>query len=219
MPQQLQHYSRRNIVAMTGAGMLAGLAGCLDEIDQLVGGEPEPGMADPYPIEPPQPSVITEPSDEFGGQLPVSESSGLLTYMNSEYGYSVQYPASAQVNESDSMFVSFVGEGFVQFVGILTFDTPPSLTEAVDLYTTTSSQNSEDYQVIAQRAVSLSSGQSGVVIDATKRLEGMNLREKMLAVVVGGVFYRVVIITAQETFTQELDTAANTIVESLRISA
>lgn len=215
--------SRRRVIQLTGVGLLTGLAGCTGRLkvaeaelndtpynNQLV--EPELNvLSDPYPPE------EVSPQDDTDKELAITE---LTTYTNSQYDYSVQYPAEAQYEENDTLTIfSIEGQPFFQSVLILTYDSSPSMERAIDIHLAIQRENQNNLQIIDQRSVTLSSARYGTILDTTYSLDESTIQSKSLIVPVETTVYEVRVVTTQDRFTNEFNIAANAIVESLTVDS
>lgn len=163
------------------------------------------------------------PEDELltESEPPDADPSELATYVNEEGGYSIQYPANWEVDESNPERVSIrpeTGNGEIA-PGTLGLDqtySPDQLTQAL---ITSTSEQTDNFTVLGVRDITLPSGQEARVIDSMYGIRGTDvvLRSKAVVVQVGDTAYLVEVSLPQEEYTDEFDQVANTVVESLTI--
>ncbi len=211
----LKKVSRRTVI-VGGAAVVGASSGLLTQVEGQYPDNPPPeqppgegigGETEQLPEEPPE-----EPTE------PDVEPADLAQYTSSEYGYSVLYPGSWSVNETDPANVFFESDTDVGAQVTSVFLSPEQTTPAAVVSMTLEYFEQNDFQVevLGQQAVTLPDGTAAEILDYDITIDGGTFRNKVAIAVVGMTVYSNQTMMYLETYTDEFDAIAIQIAGSLQ---
>lgn len=167
--------------------------------------------------EPPEETNSADAAELSDESQELEDDDSLETYTSAEFSYSVSYPSSWTVDESDPASVHFYIEPFDGRMAMEVFEadgqSDEQFVEGVHKHW---ESVFSDYKVLDQQTVDLPDDQTAILVDNTYTETGTEMREKLL-VAVADYAYAVSIAHTSDSYTDEFDETATDIVTSLII--
>src|SRR5699024_10339290 len=148
------------------------------------------------------------------------------TYTNDTYSYTIEYPAGWSTTDTDPTSVSFSSSDTPANMRVsLTEDIPSSATlqSAVSKFLTSYKQSAEQdnrsVNIQNRKQVTLSNGNSAVLLTAQIGVNGVSLRQKLLFTLANSYFYAATVLIPEAAYTSTVDQESTKMLTSLTITS